>query len=368
MKYSEELTLVGGKIQTEADRQVQLAQGTAVSITQAAAIIVGASIGSSMLTIVIVLIVLRYRRKKKDRRERELQRDRAGSGGSGRYYGANKYGRNRPESYNSMADNVARRPEKEKNIPAFSPPSPAINNNSREHNQHPARGMESNTLEPAGEAITVNYARNIKAKDRKPVKLSDPPPAKPKKSIANEDLVSDLSDDDDDNNNNDDGNNTGDSGKFNLFPKVDPSPKLPLRSPRTPRRAAAAGAPQQPQQQTDRPNSNLQTPVNLQKWLQNAASVSPFGPLDGGKSQAKKPAGGLPGNVRLSDVKWPLQDSGPTRSDSNGGMAVQSVVGSVSGPAVIRNNEAAKTVGTRPSIKVGMGLPGPMRKLPLRDR
>ena len=51
--------------QNEADTQVQQAQGAAVSVTQAALAIVGAIIGSSLLTIVGFTLVLRYRRIKR---------------------------------------------------------------------------------------------------------------------------------------------------------------------------------------------------------------------------------------------------------------------------------------------------------------
>ncbi len=52
-------------IQTEANTQVQQAQGAAVSVTQAALAIVGAIIGSSLLTIVAFTLILRCRRIKR---------------------------------------------------------------------------------------------------------------------------------------------------------------------------------------------------------------------------------------------------------------------------------------------------------------
>ncbi|KAK2001353.1 hypothetical protein LX36DRAFT_357337 [Colletotrichum falcatum] len=56
-----------------ADSRVQLAQGAAVSVTQAALAIVGAIIGSSLLTILCFFLFTRYRRnKRKDKMAREM--------------------------------------------------------------------------------------------------------------------------------------------------------------------------------------------------------------------------------------------------------------------------------------------------------
>jgi hypothetical protein len=55
-------------IQTEANNRVLQAQGAAVSVTQAALAIVGAIVGSSLLTIVAFVMVLRYKRRKLVRR------------------------------------------------------------------------------------------------------------------------------------------------------------------------------------------------------------------------------------------------------------------------------------------------------------
>lgn len=316
------------------------------------------------------------------------------SAGGGGYYGGEKSNERRRESYNSMANTVARGDIKEKEPPMLSPESDttkvggmsgigaamsrATRGNSDDGGYNRSATAEKGIAQSksAGEAITVNYARSVKKKDRKPViKLSDPPPAKPKKTATATAPAADLntvSDDDDDD------KTPGDSGKWNLFPKVDPSPKRASRplltnpfAKQAPKAAATTAASAQPQQPpaaatsaTNRTNSNSQGPVSLQKWLQTAA-VSPFGPLTTDPPQPQRTGRGLPGSVRLSEVKWPLQDDGlPTRSDSNGGgvggerMAEQVVI--------VKSNEAAKVV-PRPSM-VGVGLPGPARKLPLRDR
>ncbi|KAH8899705.1 hypothetical protein GQ53DRAFT_741885 [Thozetella sp. PMI_491] len=52
-------------VRNEATTQVQQAQGTAVSVTQAALAIVGAIIGSSLVTILTFTLILRYRRIKR---------------------------------------------------------------------------------------------------------------------------------------------------------------------------------------------------------------------------------------------------------------------------------------------------------------
>lgn len=54
--------------QNEADTRVMQAQGAAVSVTQAALAIVGAIVGSSLLTIAAFVVVLRYKRRRRDRR------------------------------------------------------------------------------------------------------------------------------------------------------------------------------------------------------------------------------------------------------------------------------------------------------------
>jgi len=54
--------------QAEADNRILQAQGAAVSVTQAALAIVGAIIGSSLLTIAAFVLVLRYKRRRRDRR------------------------------------------------------------------------------------------------------------------------------------------------------------------------------------------------------------------------------------------------------------------------------------------------------------
>ncbi|KAK2043373.1 hypothetical protein LZ31DRAFT_632050 [Colletotrichum somersetense] len=52
-------------VRNDADSRVQQAQGTAVSVTQAALAIVGAIIGSSLLTILCFYLLIRYRRNKR---------------------------------------------------------------------------------------------------------------------------------------------------------------------------------------------------------------------------------------------------------------------------------------------------------------
>ncbi|KAK1772343.1 hypothetical protein QBC33DRAFT_510217 [Phialemonium atrogriseum] len=55
-------------VRAEADNKILQAQGTAVSVTQAAVAVVGATVGSSLLTIGAVVLVLRYKRNRKRRR------------------------------------------------------------------------------------------------------------------------------------------------------------------------------------------------------------------------------------------------------------------------------------------------------------
>lgn len=386
-----------------------------MSITQAAAAIIGTFIGSSLLTVLVVILILRYRRKRRnDNRNREREWNRGMTAG-----GVEKFSGRRPESYNSMEANMTRGDVTEKEPPMFSPESDTTKvggvsrigtstsrmaegyggGDNNGYNSQGTRGEGGDIArKPTGEAITVNYARSIKYSDRKPVKLSDPPPAKPKKSST---TTANISSEDEDNNVNENNTTPGDSGKWNLFPKVDPSPKRSSRSlvnpfgrqqQPTPRAVTTTTDAAQTQQPGAEAPGRPPTVVNLQAWLQTA-SVSPFGPL-GDENNTNGPSAavnggrgagaGLPARVRLSEVKWPLQDSGngPTRSDSTStvaggaaggtsfstrmvgtGQGVRNPFSSGGEGAVVKNNEAARVV-PRPNI----GLPGPVRKLPLRDR
>ncbi|OIW27166.1 hypothetical protein CONLIGDRAFT_645463 [Coniochaeta ligniaria NRRL 30616] len=65
-------------VRTEADNRVLQAQGAAVSVTQAALAIVGAIIGSSLLTVAAFVFVLRYKRRRRVRRSLAVGRSRGG--------------------------------------------------------------------------------------------------------------------------------------------------------------------------------------------------------------------------------------------------------------------------------------------------
>lgn len=332
----------------------------------------------------LVFIILRYRR----RRRRDSR---------GAYDG--RYGDSRKEerpgssgSYNSMA-NVASRDVKDRaaimspdsettKVGGLSRANTVVDRSSAGRgggggdqwellsqpsgNPLPKLGI---TRKPAGEALTANYAVSTAA-ERKPLKLAEPPPAKKKGLLAgavggggnNGNNGNNNKNNNNNNNNNtkvidDDINNKPGSGgattggtTWSVFPKVDPDPKGVL--------AAAA-------QREVRRGSGPQSAANLQKWLQTAVEVSPFGPLDsksGGPGAPGVGAGadggnnntnnnetrkGAPPPNRMSEAKWPLQEG------QEPGLAYAETP-TVSTAAVARSV----------SLKgVGVGLPGKPRKV-----
>lgn len=330
----------------------------------------------------LVFIILRYRR----RRRRDGQ-----DGYDGRY--GNNRNEERPGSsgsYNSMA-NVASRDVKDRAV-IMSPDSETtkVGGLSRANtvverssagrgggdqwellsqpsgNPLPKLGI---TRKPAGEALTANYAVSTAA-ERKPLKLAEPPPAKKKGLLAgaggggggggNNDNKGNNKTNNNNNNStkiiDDDMNNKPGSGgattggtTWSVFPKVDPDPKGVL--------TAAA-------QREVRRGSGPQSAANLQKWLQTAVEVSPFGPLDSKSGGPGAPGvgagidggnnnnnnemrkGALPPN-RMTEVKWPLQEG------QEPGLAYAETP-TVSTAAVARSV----------SLKgVGVGLPGKPRKV-----
>ncbi|KAB5582388.1 hypothetical protein GE09DRAFT_1246046 [Coniochaeta sp. 2T2.1] len=70
-------------VRSEADTRVLEAQGAAVSVTQAALAIVGAIIGSSLITIFAFVMVLRYKRRRRYRRSLAAAARREGGGSIG---------------------------------------------------------------------------------------------------------------------------------------------------------------------------------------------------------------------------------------------------------------------------------------------
>lgn len=351
--------------QTEADREVLRAQGTAVSITQAAAAIVGTFIGSSLLTVFLVYIILRYRRKK--RRDRDNYGD---------------YGGDRPGtrgSYNSMADGGAR-DLKERPSAMLSPSTTRVGGLTRTNTLASAQNNKNTTnnnnnwevisqpptadplpklgvvRRPTGEALSTNYATS-KAAERKPLKLAEPPPARKKGGAAARGAAGDGNDDYDKPGSG--GASTGGT-TWSVFPKVDPDPKGVL--------AAAA-------QRELRPGSTQQA-ASLQKWLSTAVTVSPFGPLDSDSGPSQRPSNGnnntgnninnnsnnnvtskgaaAPG--RMSEVKWPLQGG----QDEVGGLAYAETP-TVSTAAVARSVSVKS--GRATGVGMGMGLPGKARKI-----
>lgn len=323
--------------QQQADQQVTQAQNTAISITQAAAAIVGTFIGSSALTILLVFIILRYKRNKRRSRNRN---DDDNSGG---YYGDEKQRPRtrdqRPASYNSMvgaARDVKDLPRSPSTNTDFglgtgttrvgSPPG------QQQQQQAPlpklgilrkATGASNTTNRGGGEALSTDYLRRADSTDRKPVmtamKLSEPPPAKQKKAMTS---------------NNANTNDGSGAAVLRVFPKVDPDPKGLL------------SVPQQQQQGAPRPGSEQQA-ENLQKWL-STATVSPFGPLD----DTAGPKVG-PGPSRLaqssSSSVWPLQEPMTAYLET---------------PTVETATVARSMSGSKGNVKGVMGLPANPRRGP----
>ncbi|KAJ4408042.1 hypothetical protein N0V82_009781 [Gnomoniopsis sp. IMI 355080] len=357
----------------EADLQVTQAQSSAVSITQAAAIIVGASAGSSLLTLIIILLVLRYRRRK--RREREAQAER-GSFNNGPRPGTSS-------SYNSMAaaprdvkdqalmtgsTAVATAPERFQSVRIVD-----VSRNGSKNSVARGGGGGGGTAprskpesflgerlsrlgitrRPTGEALTTDYVQPADSVRKPVMTLADPPAAKERR---NETEQQDL------------GASSKTTPTFSVFPKIDPDPKgTMLKTVR---------------EESSRPPS---TGATLQAWLETA-EISPFGPLEPppAKQQSSSSATtlvdnnnrdqtskGAPGPSRLTEVKWPLQDGSPDGGGASDRFS-QATSTAAAAPAVehgnipvalLRDNPANQgTPQVGPGRMKGPGLPGSVRK------
>lgn len=278
-----------------------------------------------------MILFLRYRRKRRDRDD-----------------GA---GDNRPRtagSYNSMEDRVY---EDKKDMPTLSAGTETTKFGILTPDYHSSRydgpgvalgdpGGGKSSIEkpraqpltrlglsrqPSGEAISTNYVRTSSLKNRKPVLISDPPPARPKTPQEGGNKKDNAKD------------GSGSSGTVNggwsIFPKADPDPKgLTATTAQPPLPSAAA---------------------NLQNWL-SAAAVSPFGPLDSksGPGVASGPSAtvkGAPAPKRLTATKWPLQDDNPKEGTDPSAYGTSGAKPDI---AVVKQNAAEKSVEVK-----GTGLP-----------
>lgn len=232
--------------------------------------------------------------------------------------------------------------------------------------------------------VQIGYARSTNYRERKAPKLSEPPPARRKDSSPGDGTAT-----------------TPRTPKYEVFPKVNPSP--PAAAPVAGRGAGGGGGAGSP----PRPRSSIQPDYNLQAWLQTT-TVSPFGTLErqtnnpnATATATTAPATGTgssnqprPQPKRTSEVKWPLQGSSssepPSRSNSNtsrdaadadadGGVAAANYQPGVAvtrepaaAPKPVTVASATGPAATR-SVRVGVesmrgiGLPGVARKLPLRN-
>lgn len=311
-----------------------------------------------------MFIILRYRRKRR--------RD-----GDGENYGAYGGGKERPGtrgSYNSMAEEGNRDVKERPSATMMSPDSGTTKvggltrTNTLASPQRgdawellsqptadlpPPKGGALSKLgvvrKPAGEAFTTNYAVTQDA-ERKPLKLAEPPPAK-KKGLPGGGPGGGGGNDDDygDNNKPSSGGASTGGTTWSVFPKVDPDPKGVL--------AAAA-------QREVRPGSTQQA-ASLQKWLQTAVTVSPFGPLDSRTGPPGARANNAPGSTttkgapppsRMSEVKWPLQ-GGVLQGEGEQEPAREVGLAYAETPTV-----STAAVARSVSMK-GIGLPGKARKI-----
>ncbi|KAH8778418.1 hypothetical protein F5883DRAFT_693134 [Diaporthe sp. PMI_573] len=391
----------------QAQDQVQEAQGAAVSITQAALAIVGTFIGSSLLTVLIVWLILRHKRKQKDRNAAPMNT------GVSSYYG----GGPGAEAYGNIARDV-------KDAMLMSPPATGTTKIGSERARSfggsrgndmvtKGYGLEKETGGNMGMGtgatdagggpnnVQIGYARSTNYRERKAPKLSEPPPARRKDSSPGEGGTA----------------TTPRTPKYEVFPKVNPSPPAAAPAPGVQGRAVGGGG--GGGSPPSRPRSSIQPDYNLQAWLQTT-TVSPFGTLERGTNNnttnnatATTTTAPPPGPEfttsrpqprpqqpkpqqpkRTSEVKWPLQGSSssepPSRSNSNNSNASRDAdadAGAVAtyqpGVAVTREPAAAPRpvtvassaggpAATR-SVRVGVesmrgiGLPGVARKLPLRN-
>lgn len=357
------------------------AQSSAVSITQAAAIIVGASAGSSLITLIIILCVLRYRRKK--RREREAQAEDA----RGKM---NDDGGSRPGtsgSYNSMtaaprdlkdqalmtgSTAVAAAPERFQSVRivdvsrngsknsatrvgagggggvAVATTTTTIKGGGARSKPESFLGERLSRLgitrRPTGEAFTTDYIQRADSVRKPVITLADPPAAAKKDQQQQQQ---------------DYGASNKTTPTFSVFPKIDPDPKgTMLKTVREESRPPSSGA-------------------ALQAWLQTA-EISPFGPLEpppaktsDSNNNNEPTSKGAPGPARLTEVKWPLQDSsgsGVKRSatDASSRYSTQTETAPEQGNipvALVRDNPAAGTPQVVPGRMKGPGLPGSVRKV-----
>lgn len=371
------------------------AQSSAVSITQAAAIIVGASAGSSIITLLIILCVLRYRRKK--RREREgqaedargkLDNDGSRPGTSGSYNSMTAGTRDlKDQALMTGSTAVAAAPERFQSVRIVDVSRNGSKNSSTRVGAGgggtaaataatttttikggTARSKPESflgerlsrlgiTRRPTGEAFTTDYVQRADSVRKPVINLADPPAAAAKKDQQQQQ---------------DYGASSKTTPTFSVFPKIDPDPKgTMLKTVREESRPPSSGA-------------------ALQAWLQTA-EISPFGPLEPPPAKTSGGGGatdmtnntnynestskGAPGPARLTEVKWPLQDSssngsgvGVKRSatDASSRYSTQTEVAPEQGNipvALVRDNPAAGTPQVVPGRMKGPGLPGSVRKV-----
>lgn len=377
--------------QNQAQDQVQQAQGAAVSITQAAAAIVGTFVGSSLLTVLIVWLIIRHKRRQKDRAAAPMNT------GVSSYYG----GGPGAEAYGAIARDV-------KDAMLMSPPASGTTKigSERARSFGGSRGNDMVTsgygLEkeaglgtgggaPGAGDVQIGYARSTNYRERKAPKLSEAPPARRRENGSPGDGTA----------------TTPRTPKYEVFPKVtQPGPSPPTAVVPGARGGGGGGGGR------PRPRSSIQPDYNLQDWLQTT-TVSPFGTLERpgvnnnnnnspnntntNANPAMAQPAARPQPKRTSEVKWPLQGSSssepPSRSNSNtsrdadaeteAGVAATATYQPSEPAAVVTREPAAapRTVtvasGGAPaatrSVRVGVesmrgiGLPGVARKLPLRN-
>ena len=239
---------------------MQQAQGAAVSVTQAALAIVGAIIGSSLLTIIGFTLVLRYRRiKRRKSRLEASSRDNisypALAQTSNAGYGPGAFGGG------GGANNAFGFPFDVKEPPRAAPSGPlGLQRNpevriSRSSSSSAASGVGGVAMSGAGVGFaTSDYgpqAARVTSGDRE-FTLKDAP-----------------------------------KGKFSLFPRAQDSPQ-PSAS------TLAAGSPQSRSPQSQARGSKI-FPPSLDTWLR-AGTVSPFGTLQKDREKPKR-------------VEWPMKRS-----------------------------------------------------------
>lgn len=370
-----------------------------MSITQAAAAIIGTFVGSSLLTVIVVIIFLRLRRKK--RRDREA---------------AEMY--NRRPSYNSMEAPLVTRdvkvvgpetptPRASAALSRFTSKTTVVGGSEPEKQQEPLPKLGIKRKPTGGSSSSNNgYATRLTG-DRAPVRLAEPPPARKKaqqpRAAYNGIGGSSSSAKQSNGFNSDEGDGSGSSASLRVFPKTDPDPRglayLKARS------AAAA----------EQPAGNIDN-LRLSGWLQTAVNVSPFGPLErsrGNESEessssasSRNGGGGVGSNnnaappsnkrgpslqwplqrsssvysgdtqqqqqlsrsasrKRGTQTKWPLQDRSSTATEAIGVAVGDTNANNESGgvdQAVVRDNPATRNVVPVPPHR-GIGLPGVARKV-----